>query len=92
MIPSPLDEAEPTYDDTFTFYPVPLSPRQLEEAIVFERLHLYNHLQPCGAPALQRHLRELGVEPLPSVSTIGRILSRNFLTHGRTGYYPEDYR
>jgi hypothetical protein len=25
------------------------------------------------------------------VSTINRILSRNCLTHRRTGYYPEDY-
>jgi hypothetical protein len=28
---------------------------------------------------------------LPSITTINRILSRNCLTHRRTGYYPEDY-
>jgi|GEM_PF-2091402 len=92
MIRSPLDEPEPMYDDTFTAYPIPMNREQIKEAVVFERLHLYNHLQPCGAQALLKHLRELGVEPLPSVSTIGRILADNHLTHGRTGYYPEDYR
>jgi hypothetical protein len=92
MIQSPLDEQEPAYDDTFSFYPVPLTPRQLEEAVVFQRLHLYNRLQPCGAAALQRHLRNLGVEPLPSVSSIGRVLAKHCLTYGRTGYYPEDDR
>jgi hypothetical protein len=67
------------------------TPYEIEQIVVMERLHLYNHGLPCGARAIRRKLDSEGVEPLPSVSTIGRILSRNYLTHNRTGYYPEDY-
>ena len=67
------------------------SPYEIEQIVVMERLHLYNHGLPCGAKVIRRILESEGVEPLPSVSTIGRILSRNYLTHNRTGYYPEDY-
>ena len=67
------------------------TPYEIEQIVVMERLHLYNHGLPCGAKAIRRILQRQSVEPLPSVSTIGRILSRNYLTHNRTGYYPEDY-
>ena len=67
------------------------TPYQIEQIVVMERLHLYNHGLPCGAKAIRRILEREGLEPLPSLSTIGRILSRNYLTHNRTGYYPEDY-
>ena len=67
------------------------TPKDIEQIVVMQRLRLYNHGLPCGAQAIRRKLRIEGVEPLPSVSTIGRILSRNYLTHRRTGYYPEDY-
>jgi hypothetical protein len=67
------------------------TPDEIEQIVVMERRHLYNHGLPCGAQAIRRKLDSLGVQPLPSVSTIGRILSRNYLTHRRTGYYPEDY-
>ena len=67
------------------------TPYEIEQIVVMERLHLYNHGLPCGVKAIRRVLERQGVEPLPSVSTIGRILSRNYLTHRRTGYYPEDY-
>jgi hypothetical protein len=80
------------YDDTFTAYPSSLTREETEDAIVFERLHLYNQLKPCGASALRMHLKSLGVNCLPSLRTIGRILSKQSLTHGRTGYYAEDYR
>lgn len=66
------------------------TPEQIEQIVVMERLHLYNWGLPCGAQAIRRKLDRDGIEPLPSLSTIGRILSRNCLTHGRTGYYPED--
>lgn len=66
-------------------------PWDIEQIVVMERLHLYNHGLPCGARAIRRKLDSENVEPLPSVTTIGRILSRNYLTHNRTGYYPEDY-
>ena len=65
---------------------------QVEQIIVSERLHLYNRMKPCGAAALRQHLHNLEVTPVPSTSTIGRILAKHCLSHGRTGYYPEDNR
>lgn len=67
------------------------TPQEIEDIVVMERLHLYNRGLPCGAQAIWKILKQEGVRPLPSISTIKRILSRNCLTHGRTGYYPEDY-
>lgn len=63
---------------------------EIEEIVVMERLHLYNQGEPCGPKALVRRLDEESVRPLPSASTVARILVRNCLTNGRTGYYPED--
>jgi hypothetical protein len=85
-------ETDPIYDDQFTIYPSSLPPQELEEAVVFERLYLYNRLKPCGAAALKNHLRYLGLEQLPSVSTINRILSKHCLTFGQTGWYQVRYR
>lgn len=68
------------------------STEEVEQVIVSERLYLYNRMKPCGAAALRQHLYGLEVTPLPSISTIGRILAKHCLTHGRTGYYPEDYQ
>ncbi len=52
------------------------------------RLDLYNHGLACGAEAIRRHLDEVEkFKPLPSVRTIGRILSSEGLTHARTGWY-----
>ena len=65
--------------------------QDIEQTVVMERLRLYNRGLACGAKAIWRQLDKKGIGPLPSVSTIGRILSRNYLTHRRTGYYPEDY-
>ena len=64
--------------------------RYLEEVVPFIRLHLYNRGVPCGAQVIQRQLQELHIKPLPSVRTIGRILSHHGLTYGRTGIYVED--
>jgi hypothetical protein len=64
---------------------------EIEQIVIMERLHLYNRGIPCGAQAIHRKLDREGVQPLPSLSTIKRILSRNCLTHRRTGYYPEDF-
>lgn len=63
---------------------------EIEEIVVLERFHLYNRGLPCGAKAIRNLLLQEGVRPLPSVSTIKRILSRNCLTYGRTGFYPGD--
>jgi len=67
------------------------TPKEIEQIIIMERLHLYNRGLPCGAKAIRRKLDREGIQPLLSISTINRILSRNCLTHRRTGYYPEDY-
>ena len=64
---------------------------ETEEVVTFIRLHLYNRGVCCGAQAIQSSLEELNMRPLPSVRTIGRILARHGLTHGRTGLYPEDH-
>jgi len=64
---------------------------EIEEIVVMQRLHLYNRGLSYGAQAISEVLELKGVRPLPSISTINRILSRNCLTHRRTGYYPEDY-
>lgn len=64
---------------------------EIEEIVIMERLHLYNWGFLCGAKAIQQRLQQKGIGPLPSISTINRILARNYLTHRRTGYYPEDY-
>ena len=56
--------------------------------MVMVRLELYNRGLPCGPKALHgrldvhEHLR-----PLPSERTIARMLARNGLTYGRTGWY-----
>jgi len=67
------------------------TPKEIEQIIIMERLHLYNRGLPCGVKAIRRKLDREGIQPLLSISTINRILSRNCLTHRRTGYYPEDY-
>jgi len=67
------------------------SPRQLTvnvvEAVKMVRLSLYNKGLFCGAQAIEWELREQGVEPVPSLRSINRILSREELTHRRTGSY-----
>jgi putative transposase len=59
----------------------------LEEHVTFVRLELYNQGVFCGAQAIRWRLEELAVEPIPSLSTIGRILVRHDLTDRRTGRY-----
>ena len=87
----PANGPDPMFDDTFTVYPPSLPREELEKAIVFERLCLYNAGKRCGPEALREHFRYLGLEKLPSLRTIARILNKHCLTFGRTGYYPEDY-
>jgi hypothetical protein len=64
-------------------------PADIEQLIVWERLYLYNRGLPCGAMAIRQRLDRQGVGELPSVSSIHRILSRNGLTHRRTGVYTD---
>jgi hypothetical protein len=64
-------------------------PAEIEQVIVWERLHLYNRGLPCGALAIRQSLGQQEVRPLPSVRSIHRILSRNGLTHRRSGIYTD---
>lgn len=63
------------------------TPVEIEEIVKMVRLNLYNQDLFCGAQAIYWEMEELGVKPLPSIRTINRILSRNELTHRRTGRY-----
>jgi len=63
------------------------TPLEIEEIVKMVRLNLYNRDLFCGAQAILWELEDLGVEPLPSLRTINRILSRNGLTHRRTDKY-----
>lgn len=51
------------------------------------RLNLYNKDLFCGNQAIQWEMVDMEVQPIPSLSTIGRILRRLELTHRRTGRY-----
>lgn len=64
---------------------------EIQEIVTMYRLHLYNQGLHHGPKAIRYELDTIGITPLPSISTIKRILARNALTHARTGYYPEDY-
>lgn len=67
------------------------NPRQLPgevvEAVKLARLHLYNQGLFCGAQAISWELEALQVSTRPSLRTISRIVSREGLTHRRTGRY-----
>jgi transposase InsO family protein len=63
------------------------TPSEIEEIVKMTRLNLYNQNLFCGAQAILWEMEDLGVEPLPSIRTINRILARNDLTHRRTGRY-----
>ncbi len=62
--------------------------QELEAMVVSVRLELYNRDQSCGPKAILKRLEEfIFLCPLPSVRTIARIVSRQGLTHRRTGWY-----
>ena len=63
------------------------TPTEIAEIVKMVRLNLYNQNLFCGAQAILWELEDLCVAPLPSLRTINRILSRNDLTHRRTGKY-----
>ena len=66
-------------------------PKEVEQIVVMIRLELYNRGLPCGPKSLRKRLDEHEVlKPLPSERTIARILARNGLTCGRTGWYEGD--
>lgn len=61
------------------------------EIVTHFRLSLYNKEVPCGSKAILKKMREENIHPLPSISTISKILKDQCLTNGRTGYYEGDY-
>ena len=63
------------------------TPREIEKIVVNIRLELYNEGVFCGAQAITWEMEEQRIEPIPSLSTINRIIKRNGLTHRRTGRY-----
>lgn len=58
---------------------------EIEQIVILIRLHLYNHGRFHGPKAIREQLIIEGISPVPSLSTIKRILSRNHLTYGRVG-------
>jgi putative transposase len=60
---------------------------EIEMIVEMVRLNLYNKNLFCGDQAILWELEEMEVRPLPSLSTISRILRRRELTHRRTGRY-----
>jgi len=63
------------------------TPAEIEKIVEMVRLSLYNKGRFCGNQAILWELIDMEVQPLPSLSTIGRILRRRELTHRRTGRY-----
>lgn len=67
-------------------YPDFRPPDEIEEFVVMVRLELYHLDLPCGPKAIRKRLEHEMIRPLPSERTIARMLSRNGLSHGRTGW------
>src|SRR4030066_2078867 len=63
------------------------TPAEIEELVEMVRLSLYNKGLFCGNQAIQWEMIDMEVQPIPSLSTIGRILRHRELTHRRTGRY-----
>ena len=76
-----------TNSNTFALSPLRTS-TELRECVISVRLELYNQGVPCGPDAVRKRLAELEIQPMPSRSTVARIMTEECLTHGRTGHYP----
>jgi len=63
------------------------TPAEIEKIVEMVRLNLYKKGLFCGNQAIQWEMNDMEVQPVPSLSTIGRILRRRELTHRRTGRY-----
>jgi hypothetical protein len=61
---------------------------EIERIVKSVRLNLYNQGLFCGPKAIRTALEQKHIQPLPSISTIKRILNRHSLTHARAGHYP----
>lgn len=60
---------------------------EIKEIVSLIRLELYNKGLLCGPKAIRKEMEASGEANLPSERTIARILSRQGLTHQRTGRY-----
>ena len=58
----------------------------IKEIVIMSRLYLYNHNFCCGAKFIRKELHTQGIQPLPSLNLISRILKKNGLTHRRIGF------
>jgi hypothetical protein len=73
------------------FVPAVWSAHEIEGVVVQTRLTLHNEGLPCGPKAIRKHITEYEhIQPVPSERTIARMLTRNGLTYGRTGWYEGD--
>jgi putative transposase len=63
------------------------TPAEIERIVEMVRLNLYNKGDFSGSQAIQWEMIDMEVQPVPSLSTIGRILRRRELTQRRTGRY-----
>jgi len=63
------------------------TPAEIGKIVEMVRLNLYNKGLFCGNQAIQWEMSDMEVQPIPFLSTIGRILRRRELTHRRTGRY-----
>jgi len=61
---------------------------EIKEIVALVRLNLYNRGRRHGDKAILQEMESMGVCPLPSQKTIGRILACLGLLHNRTGHYP----
>ena len=67
--------------------PANRTPKEIEEIVCFIRMQLHNREVFHGSQAILWEMEDQGVKPLPSLSTIDRILRRKDLTHKRVGRY-----
>ncbi|MCD6298325.1 MAG: transposase [Deltaproteobacteria bacterium] len=63
------------------------TPDEIEKIICMTRRHLYGQNTFCGPQAILWQMEEDGIAPLPSESTIKRILKKHELINKRTGRY-----
>jgi putative transposase len=85
-----FDESDASWFEDRSRRPLAIPNRtapEIEKLVKIISLNLYNQDLFCGAQAILWELEDLGIVPLPSLRTINRILSRNDLTHRRTGRY-----
>jgi len=87
---SPFGKFIEVNEDCLSDYNPMCTKEEIEDIVVFVRLELYNWNRPCGPKAIRKRMDTFYlVKPLPSESTIARILAKHCLTHRRTGCYEE---